>query len=503
MAAINQRFSMLSDSQLLHAYSVQGSQEAFGELVQRHLPLVYRSALRQLSFDTHRAEDVSQMVFVGLARQAPQLLQHTNLSAWLYSTTHRTACQVLRAEMRRRKRETAWASQADVSTSASEPLWTEVAPALDEAIRALGAKDREAVLLRFFGDRSFAEIGDMLQLGEDAARMRVSRALDKLRELLDNRGVVVTPTALAGLIASDAALGAPVGLASSISATAAQVAPAAVTVGSIWISFMVGSKFITTAVALLAAVAVGVSLQQRQENQIAALELQSAQDEIVALQQRIAAAERRVAAVRARPQPAAVSEAIVTSDDAFAAAREEGDKFLAANPEVREALTRSQYAKVRGKYLPLYRALNLTDAQIAEFEKLLAGAGGRSWPNAGLLMVGEPMLPAARDLRLKALLGEAGFAHFEKVRLRDSGDALAQALATRLAYREEPLTPEKSAAVRDIIDAARQGNAFTDEVWVDALPLLETVLTPKQIEEMKAVCAQERYQRARLASTRK
>ena len=61
---------MTDDSTLLHRYAAQGDESAFAEVVRRHLPFVYSTALRRLGRDTHRAEDVAQLVFCALARES-------------------------------------------------------------------------------------------------------------------------------------------------------------------------------------------------------------------------------------------------------------------------------------------------------------------------------------------------------------------------------------------------------------------------------------------------
>ena len=58
------------DDQLLQAYARERSEEAFRELVRRHLPLVQGVARRQAGIDAHLADDVAQRVFVALARKA-------------------------------------------------------------------------------------------------------------------------------------------------------------------------------------------------------------------------------------------------------------------------------------------------------------------------------------------------------------------------------------------------------------------------------------------------
>lgn len=215
------------DGTLLRRYAEDRSEAAFAELVRRHLTVVYGSALRRLGGDSHRAQDVTQHVFVALARNAGVLSRHTALIGWLYTTTRNHALKAVDAERRRQ----ACAAEIHAMTqllsdSASDPSWNHLRPVIDEALDELGDIDRRAVLLRYFQNQPFAEIGRMLRLSEGAARRRVERALDKLRVRLSKRGVTSTNAALGLLLANQAFAAAPAGLAASITAAAFTTAPA-------------------------------------------------------------------------------------------------------------------------------------------------------------------------------------------------------------------------------------------------------------------------------------
>lgn len=492
---------MRNDSHLLRAFVDHGSQEAFQQLVESYLPLVYRSALRQLNSDTHRAQDVAQMVFTALAQKARQLTGHPNLAAWLYTTTHRITCRIIRTELRRRSREHAWAADAVADGETSQALWNHLAPLLDDAVRALSARDREAILLRFFSNRSFGEIGDAFSIAEDAARMRVNRALDRLRQQLVRRGRTVTPAALAGFLASDAANGAPAGLVPMITASAVKAAPAATSAAGTLLAIMTGSKFVSTGSAVAAFIAIGFSLHQWDAFRSAAVRLALAQQEAADLRQQLSDLERantgRETAIKSAESPARQAPV----HDPWAAERAKGDAFLARHPEVREALVHLQRARTRGKYLPLYQELNLTPAQIDEFETLMLGAGGRPVPHHGVLYVGENLTPAQRDARLRQLLGENAFDRIAAARSREGGDAVVQQLAARLAVSDEPITVAASIAVRDAIDRARSEVGRGGDIWRASLSRIEAVLTARQMEEMQAIVAQDRYRQAARAGT--
>ena len=93
-----------TDSQLLHAYAEQRSEPAFSELVRRHVDFIYSAALRMVC-DSHLAEDVTQGVFVALAKNAAQLKDRPVLSGWLHRTAQNIAAQTVRTDVRRRARE--------------------------------------------------------------------------------------------------------------------------------------------------------------------------------------------------------------------------------------------------------------------------------------------------------------------------------------------------------------------------------------------------------------
>lgn len=213
---------MIEDPELLQRYADDRAEGAFAELVRRHVDLVYSAALRQVHGDTHLAQDVTQLVFADLARKAGKLARHRVLAGWLFTSTRYAAAKLVRGEQRRRARETTAELMREIlHDDGAEALdWARVRPVLDAALAELGEADREAPLLRFFEGRDYAGVGARLGLGENAARMRVERAVEKLRAALDRRGVHSTGAALALALASQAVTAAPVGLAASVTGVA-------------------------------------------------------------------------------------------------------------------------------------------------------------------------------------------------------------------------------------------------------------------------------------------
>ena len=237
---------MTDDAELLRRYAENRDEGAFAELVRRRLGLVYHAALRQCGGDAHRAEDVAQAVFTDLARKAAQLARRPVLAGWLHTSTRYAASQAVRTEARRQAREQEARAMSEIfnrtnSEAESVAEWERLRPVIDDALHALGERDREAVLLRFFEGRAFADIGAEFFLSEDAARMRVERALDKLRAALVRRGITSTAAALGVALANQAAATAPAGIVASV--TGAALAGAAVSGGAgAWVTFLTMSK---------------------------------------------------------------------------------------------------------------------------------------------------------------------------------------------------------------------------------------------------------------------
>lgn len=194
------------DLEWLSEYARQGSETAFARLVERHGGLVYSAALRQVR-DPGLAEEITQAVFIILARKARKIGGPAPLSAWLYRTTRFAALDALKTLRRRQEREQEAAQMQN--TSAESPAWEQLEPLIDEAMARLSEKDRHALLLRFFENRPLAEVGAGLGISPDSARMRVARALDKLKLHLGRRGVALPTTVIAGLLSANAIQAAP------------------------------------------------------------------------------------------------------------------------------------------------------------------------------------------------------------------------------------------------------------------------------------------------------
>jgi RNA polymerase sigma factor (sigma-70 family) len=210
---------MADSHQLLIAFARDRSESAFAELVARHLPLVYSAALRQMGGDAHLAQDVAQLVFTDLARKAPALSENLVLSGWLHRATVFAARQTVRGERRRRIREQEAVTMNATQSETQDADWRQIRPLLDEALDHLSKTDRDALLLRFFEQRSLAQVGESLGGTEEAARKRVTRALEKLRLILQRKGVATTAAALSTTLTASAIQVVPAGLAAVIASS--------------------------------------------------------------------------------------------------------------------------------------------------------------------------------------------------------------------------------------------------------------------------------------------
>jgi RNA polymerase sigma factor (sigma-70 family) len=286
---------MIEDAELLRRYAEEHSQDAFAELVRRRVNLVYSVALRQVGGDAHLAEDVTQRVFTDLARKAKPLAQHAVLSGWLYRSAQFAATDVVRAERRRRGREQEAQIMNETSSPAAPADWEKLRPLLDQVLGELDAEDRDALALRYFEERSFAEVGAAIQLTEDAARKRVSRALDKLHGLLASRGVTSTTAALGMALVGQTSVAAPAGLAATVASGA--LAGAGGVAG--WVAIlgiMSTSKIAFGVVGIVACVAIGTALFEAKALETSKVALKAAADERAAVEAKLRESETRLAA---------------------------------------------------------------------------------------------------------------------------------------------------------------------------------------------------------------
>ena len=208
----------MDDMELLQEYASRGSEDAFATLVSRHIDMVYSVALRHVG-NLHNAQEVTQAVFIILARKSRALRRETILSGWLFQTARLTAANFLRSETRRTHREKGAYMESSLHEG-GDSAWKQIAPFLNDAISSLDEKDRNSIVLRYIKGMSLKEVGAALGWSEDAAKKRVSRAVEKLRIFFARRNVTLSGAVLTGGIAAHSVEAAPAGLALEVTAAA-------------------------------------------------------------------------------------------------------------------------------------------------------------------------------------------------------------------------------------------------------------------------------------------
>lgn len=339
-----------TDGQLLRSYAEHRFEPAFGELVRRHVDFVYSAAFRMVR-DPHLAEDVTQGVFVALAKSAPHLLDRSTLAGWLHKTAQNIAAQTVRTIERRRAREQEAITMNQLLSSQTESSWEQIAPHLDAALGELNEPDRDAVLLRYFEKKSAGEIGELLGVSEEAAQKRVSRAVERMREFFAKRGVTLDAVGLVVVISASAVQAAPVGLAVTISAATfagAAVSPATVIAATKTIAMTTLQKAIITA-ALVAAAGTGIfearqAAQMREQNQTLQQQQASLAEQNLQLQKERDGATNRLAG------------------------------FLAENSRLKSNPNQTELLKLRGEVGMLRQRTNDLDKSQMEKRKLLSQA---------------------------------------------------------------------------------------------------------------------------------
>ncbi len=263
-----------TDPELLRAYASRRSEAAFAEIVRRHIDFVHSAAVRLVN-DPHLAKDVSQAVFTALAKDAGKLAKHPVLAGWLHRTTRNIAAQTVRTDIRRREREKQAAAMHELSQT--DPSWKEIAPHLDAALGDLSAADRDAVLLRYFENKPAQEMALIFGITAEAAQKRVSRAVEKLREILAKRGLTAGAAGLAEVISASAVQAAPAGLSACISTK--------VTSGAVVITKGIAITYIQKFLLATITVVVGAFIYQSRQ-------LSHARNELARVSARAATADR-------------------------------------------------------------------------------------------------------------------------------------------------------------------------------------------------------------------
>lgn len=492
--------TMAEDIQLLQRYADTRAEDAFAALVERHISLVYSAALRQLDGARHRAEDVTQSVFVDLARQAAVLTRRDDIVGWLYTSTHYAAAKLKRSEARRQQREQEAHTMHEIGSESSARVeWERVRPVLDEAMHELNEADRQAVLLRFLKDASFAEVGRQLGLSEDAARMRVDRALDKLHALLAKRGIRSTMAALSVALTNEAVVAAPAGLVASITSAAVSGSTAAgLGTTAAWWHLMTASKItpVLAAASMAALVFVAYESSQAHPIQSELNRLRSTRDTLTA---RIATIE---GALNTAERDKALREAALIRAQAESAAAASAAKAqqLAAEERKRQDQALQDFLK------------NDPELEKLRFDARVAAAkANHAWkPNSGQSSEAS-WQQVAENLDEQDLRQQAGIpnrtglegANFE-------AKMIAWGAFPGLTYYvNEPYTADQAARMQTILAQAHSqrgiGQGLGPPMWARfdwdrVFPAAAAVLSPGQLEALRAFEAGARDVRLRQAA---
>jgi RNA polymerase sigma factor (sigma-70 family) len=477
--------------------------------VSRHVGLVYAAALRQVGGATHRAQDAAQTVFVALARQAGPLSQRTEIVGWLYTSTHHVAAKLKRTEQRRARREQEAHAMNEINADDGAAAdWERLRPVLDEAMQGLSDADREAILLRYFQNRRLAEVGQRLGLSEDAARMRVDRALDKLQVLLGRRGITSTTTALGVVLANPLLAAAPAGIAASV--TDAALAGAAVGAGAGSAVTAPATIFMnakTTLITVAAMLTIGFSIYEFNALRRAREAAAGAQAELQAAQQRVAAAERQTVALRSELEAARAAKSLIgfkptlagapapasTPPAAVTAAPFGTGGFYLGSPKTPEEVRMRKGQNLDTAYAALYRELNLTPAQREQFKNLMldvdeanqrlfgkavaeAKARNPNFDRADQYEIFEALIAqtaAEQQAAVRQALGETAAQALQNYQASAPVRVVANQLAANLFSSEAPLQPVQADQLIEIM--ARNARGPAGKVGLVALNVEATV----------------------------
>jgi RNA polymerase sigma factor (sigma-70 family) len=474
---------MLDDAELLRRYAGTASQEAFTELVQRHLNLVYSAALRQVGHDRALAQEVAQAVFTDLARKAATLSHHPVLSGWLYRSTQFAARDALRASCLRKKYEQeAVTMNSLTSNDGPEQQWEQVRPAIDDMLGQLGAGDRHAILLRFFEGRSFAEVATQLKLTEDAARMRVNRALERVRSLLAQRGIASSGAALALVLADQAVIAAPAGLVATVSTAAlADAGGAAVGITGL-LKFMSTTKMSVGIAGIVALLGIGSAVYQAglaRESTTALTAVTTERDglrtRLAVLEKQAQRSEQSLAAAQKEMTQLRATAAKPPSAPASASTLGATMDYVLDHPEVQAAFVQEQTLRARARYGPFFKTANLSPEQqrqvlnaMQEFAgwqlDLMAALRGQGYgvgnvPKSPQSQAELQKLAAdksaAMEASLRSALGDDLYGKYKQYGNTIPERNVTDQLASQLYYTDAPLTAQQAEQLAQVLVQSR------------------------------------------------
>ena len=462
-----------NDMDLVRQFARDNSEAAFTELVRRHINLVY-SVARRCTGDDGDARDVTQAVFIILARKAASLREKTLLTGWLYETTRFIATRLLRTNARRHAREQEAFMQSTLNETETENVWTQLAPHLETAMEKLNAADRTLLVLRFYENKTSTEAAALLGIREDAAHKRVVRAIEKLRKFFMRRGVTISGAAIAGALSANSVQAAPAGLAAIVSSTALSgttITTAAIVAATKTIAMTTFQKTIITATVVVTA---GAGLFEAHQNSESQKQIQNLQQQQNLLNEQLAQLQRErddatnqlggLLAENAQLKSNSNQHELLKLRGEVAAARRAASDTAAKTPGLRNGSEQSQEDYQR----------NQTRADLDQFFKLTHLSPEKADQYVNL----EVEMKRRQDERLKGLLsGTLSVA--DAVRQRDQ-DKQAQE-----DQRRALLGPDGSATLQSIADGMREGVAKRLTGAVQA-GMVNTPLTQEQSDRLQS-----------------
>jgi RNA polymerase sigma factor (sigma-70 family) len=511
-----------NDHDLLRQFTREHSQDAFTALVNRHLNLVYSSALRQVR-SPQLAEEVCQAVFTNLACHAATLKPDTVLTAWLYQVARHTAIDVIRREARRQAREQIAFQMSDMNDTSAD--WTHIEPLLDEAMHSLDDADRTAILLRYFENKSLREVGEALGSSEDAAQKRVSRAVEQLRDFFGKRKLTVGASGLAALLTANAIQAAPAGLAGTVSTGAVVASTALSTTTTIALTkTIVMTTIQKTVIAAVAAAAIATGVYQAHQvsklrEQVRLLQHEREQQATLSNQLQELQRERDRAKLTADAgEPEAVkknpNEVLKLRGEVGRLRRENADigssnalSKVTANPEARKMLRDQQKLGMSMIYKGFAKGAKLTSEQTDKLNDLLAD---HIMDNVGHVttVLRDKATPdqmsqlfAAQDAALqekvRALLGEDGLAQYQDYTKNLLGNLTADQFKGMMTGTDAE-KDQKAGQLRQALQEATQASLAAAGLPADyqTVPILNFVnIASEQQGERSIQLLEDIYQR--------
>jgi RNA polymerase sigma factor (sigma-70 family) len=456
---------MIDDAAFLRQYLDNGSQAAFAELVQRHLDLVYATALRKTRAH-HRARDITQSVFTDLHRKAKSLAGRKSVAGWLYLSAQLAAMKLARQESRRERREQRAEEFGPTAPEPTVPIeWNRVAPLLDSVLVKLPPADREAILLRFFQQATFADVGAFLNVSENSARMRVSRAVEKARKLLTKQGITSSAAAIELVLSAHAATtAAPLSAAAIASGAMASATAGASTGTALFLSSFMSSSKITIGLLAVAAIAgVGTALNERNHRHVAEAGLEQITLRRDDLQEKLRAANALLLSLNTRDSLTRSS-----GKAAFqATASRLRDEARAPLPSLSDPANADRIAQYRRRYNQFFQQRGLTPAQADQFIQLCLEwddlhsdlqAGVREQGlsdesnNSGVEQLrSELFKPLEREFQ--SLLGDDGYAAYNAYQRTAFWSGIIQPITDGLAASDLSLTAEQMNRLNGLVEA--------------------------------------------------